>query len=440
MTHPSWRYRCVRCQHSATGFHCQQPGCGALVEVVHGPFEDPAAHPEYETGALINTFVGRRQARLGPDASGVWRFRELILPGLSSAEIVTRLEGRTRLYQPRRLAAELGLESLSFKHEGENPTASFKDRGMTVGVTKAVLDGAKAVACASTGNTSASLAAYGAAAGLPVFVFIPEGKIARGKLVQTLAYGAHVLQVKGNFDDAMRLVEESCRAFELTLLNSINPWRIEGQKSIVFEIMDDLEWRAPDWIVCPAGNLGNTSAFGKALRELRALGLIDKMPRLLAVQAEGASPFARYFEARQRDKSVAIEPSAEPETVATAIRIGNPKSWEKAIREVEASEGLVMSVSDDEILQAKVQIDRAGIGCEPASAATLAGIKRLIAQSVIKPEHKIVAVLTGHILKDADTAWMAHAGDWGPSSLKNRPVAVEAEAESLFKVLEQHLS
>jgi threonine synthase len=399
--------------------------CGAL-----GELNQP--DPGVSAAVLRALFRARREARSGVDASGVWRFRELIMPEVDEADIVTRLEGNTRLYDCPRLAARLGLSFLGLKHEGENPTGSFKDRGMTVGVTRARQQGALAIACASTGNTSASLASYGAVSGIPAFVFIPAGKIARGKLVQTLAYGARVLEVEGNFDDAMRLLEESCEELGLFLLNSVNPWRIEGQKSIVFELMEQLDWSPPDWLVFPAGNLGNTSAFGKGLRELAALGLIDRIPRLVAVQASRASPFASFFEARKRQPGASFEAVEEPETVATAIRIGNPRSWEKAIREIEHSGGRVLSVDDEEIMAAKASIDRAGVGCEPASAAALAGVERLVAEGVIKEGERVVGVLTGHLLKDSDAtlAWYGRGDD-----PRQPPVRVAATREAIAKVL-----
>src|SRR5213078_3353091 len=235
-------------------------------------------------------------------------------------------EGNTRLYRRDELSRWAGVADLALKHEGENPTGSFKDRGMTVAVTQAVRLGVKAIACASTGNTSASLAAYAAQAGLKAIVFVPSGKISAGKLAQTLAYGATVLQVRGDFDTAMRLVREACDRLKIYLVNSINPFRIEGQKTIVWELLQDLEWSAPDWIVVPAGNLGNTSAFGKALREAHANGWIATMPRLASIQASGANPFFRsYGEAFARRHKVGAE------TVASAIRIGDPVSFDKAV-------------------------------------------------------------------------------------------------------------
>jgi threonine synthase len=347
--------------------------------------------------------------RLQLDYSGVWRYRELIL-SVPEDYVVSRPEGNTGLYPVgiencgpgraghRTIGAYAGLERLFLKHEGENPTGSFKDRGMTVGVTMAHLLGAKAVACASTGNTSASLASYAAQAGIPGIVFLPAGKVAGGKLAQSLAYGARTVQIEGDFDDAMRLVEQVCNELGIYLLNSLNPFRVEGQKAIGFEILQQLDWQAPDWLVLPAGNLGNTSAIGKAFRQAYELSLISHMPRIASIQAAGANPFYRSFK-----QGFARRESVRAETVATAIKIGNPVSYMRARRVIEESDGLVEEVSDAEILEAKQVIDRAGIGCEPASAAALAGIRKLVARGIIKHDEQVVGVLTGNLLKDSKT-------------------------------------
>ena len=332
-----------------------------------------------------DAFDDRRTSRAPIDQSGVWRFREGVL---NVDRAITHPEGATRLYE------RMGL---LFKHEGENPTGSFKDRGMTVAVTQAVRVGARAVACASTGNTSASLAAYAAQAGLRAIVFIPAGKVATGKLAQTLAYGATALHIRGDFDAAMKLVREASDRLGIYLVNSINPFRIEGQKTIVWELLQDLEWNAPDWIVVPAGNLGNTSAFGKALREAFDAGWIAKMPRLASIQATGANPFYRsYADAFAQRHRIAAE------TIASAIRIGDPVSHHKAVAAIQQTNGIVEQVTDDELMLAKREIDEMGIGCEPASATTLAGVKKLRASGVMREGERIVCVLTGHLLKDTD--------------------------------------
>jgi threonine synthase len=356
-------------------------------------------------------FERRRASRKTIDSSGVWRFREAVL-SVPEEQIVTHPEGSTRLYER---------EGLLFKHEGENPTGSFKDRGMTVAVTQAVRLGARVVACASTGNTSASLAAYAAQAGLRAVVFVPARKVSAGKLAQTLAYGATCLQIRGDFDTAMRLVLEASKHLGIYLVNSINPFRIEGQKTIIWELLQDLEWNAPDWIVVPAGNLGNTSAFGKALREARQAGWISTTPRLASIQASGANPFYRSF----RD-SFTGRHRITAETIATAIRIGDPVSYDRAVAAIRYTGGVVEQVTDDEIMSAKREIDAMGIGCEPASAATLAGVRKLRASGVMRKEDRVVSVLTGHLLKDTDAIMKSHAG---------RSIEIEPAIEAVEKAL-----
>ena len=328
------------------------------------------------------------------DRSGVWRFREIVLDA-SSDEIVSHPEGNTPLLHRAAVDAYAGVDHLLMKHEGHNPSGSFKDRGMTVAVTQARRIGARAVACASTGNTSASLSAYAAQAGIPSFVFVPEGRVAAGKLAQTVAYGARTLQIRGDFDDCLRLARDASEQLGVYLVNSVNPFRIEGQKTIVLEMLQQLAWNAPDWIALPAGNLGNTSAFGKALDEAHRFGLIDRIPRLLAVQAAGAAPFAQAYQ-----EHFTTRISVRAETRATAIRIGDPASWERAVRAMAATNGVVESVTDDEIFAAKSVIDHCGVGCEPASAASVAGVRALVARGEIKRDERVVAVLTGNLLKD----------------------------------------
>lgn len=383
-------------------------------------------------------FDQRRGGPPGPQddptlSSGVWRYKELILP-IDNQHIVSRREGNTPLYEHPCLSGTVGLDRFYLKHEGENPTGSFKDRGMTVGVTKAKDIGATAVACASTGNTSASMAAYAALASLPAFVFIPAGKIAAGKLSQALAYGAKTLQIDGNFDDAMRLVQEVCNTLGVYLLNSLNPFRLEGQKSIVLEIIHGFGWQAPDWIVLPGGNLGNISAFGKALYEAKQLGLIDRLPRLACVQAEGASPFYQSYSLNFAERK-----SVRPETVASAIRIGNPVSYPKAIRALKWAGGVVTTVSDQEIMDAKAVVDRVGIGCEPASAASVAGTKKLREEGIIKTDELVVGVLTGNVLKDPDATVGYHTGQWPNSAYTNKPISVAATLAAVRDTIERSL-
>lgn len=402
------RYRCV---------------CGAVLDV-EAPLLLPAVHdgstrmlPPADAGAAWRQLFDERVAAapirvLDPhsvraDCSGVWRYRELILP-VPVESMVSHPEGNTGLYPVglancvvgnvgyRQIGQFTGLEHLFLKHEGENPTGSFKDRGMAVGVTVARLRGARAVACASTGNTSASLAAYAAQVGMQCMVFLPVGQVAAGKLAQALACGATTIQVDGDFDSAMQLVEQVCNDTGIYLLNSLNPFRVEGQKAIGLEILQQLGWQAPDWLVLPAGNLGNTSAIGKVLREAYELGMIQRLPRIASIQAVGANPFYRSFQG-----SFARRERVRAHTVATAIQIGDPVSYARARRVIELSNGLVEQVSDEEILAAKAVIDRAGIGCEPASAAALAGAKKLVACGLIRRDERVVAVLTGHLLKDS---------------------------------------
>ncbi len=343
-----------------------------------------------------------------PDHSGVWRYRELNC-------------GAGRIGH-RQIGSYAGLDHLFLKHEGENPTGSFKDRGMTVGVTMASLLGAQAVACASTGNTSASLAWYAAQAGMRGIVFLPAGNVTVGKLAQSLAYGATTIQIDGDFDAAMQLVEQVCNDLGIYLLNSLNPYRVEGQKSIGFELLQQLNWQAPDWLVLPAGNLGNTSAIGKAFRQAYQLSLISHMPRFASIQAAGANPFYRSFQ-----QGFTMREPVQAQTVATAIKIGDPVSFTRARRVIEESNGLVEEVTDAEILAAKTIIDRSGLGCEPASAATLAGIRKLVERGVMKRDESVVGVLTGNLLKDTLTGI--------PQTGEN--VVVTASIEAVRRVLGQ---
>lgn len=411
--------------------------CGGRLRPTGSPGRCPCGglyHVEFPRPAVISTAAFEQ--RLGSwqplDRSGVWRYREL-LPPLPVDRIITRPEGNTNLYHHPRLAEWTGCADLLLKHEGENPTGSFKDRGMTVAISHARTVDARAVACASTGNTAASVAAYAALAGLPSIVFLPSGKIAAGKLSQAIAYGARIVQITGDFDAAMQLVQEASSELGLYLLNSVNPFRLEGQKSIVFELLHQLGWEPPDWIILPGGNLGNTAAFGAALMQLRAWGLLDRLPRLGVIQAAGAAPFYAAFRSGFRD----FRP-VTAETVATAIRIGNPVSYERARRAIESTGGLVEAVTDDEILEAKAQVDRCGIGCEPASAAAVAGVRKLVAQGIIRPGERVVAVLTGHVLKDPDAILQYHLSE-EQRPLANRPVTIEPTLSALRGALEHAL-
>ncbi len=366
------------------------PRCGELLEVVIDSPSGDASH-------LKRLWLGRRSSFDPRDASGVWRFREFLPLDYGAENTITLSEGNTPVVRGQKTAEWAGVRDLWFKHLGWNPTGSFKDLGMTAGMTEAKFAGATTVACASTGNTAASLAAYAARARVTGRVYLPAGQASNNKLAQALDFGAEVVEIEGSFDDALNQLLAS-KDPELYFLNSINPFRVEGQKTAMFELLERFDWRVPDYLVVPGGNLGNSSAFGKALEELKRFGFIERVPQIVIVQAAGANPLARMWEAGAKE----ITPVAKPETVATAIRIGNPRSWRKALHAVELSGGFVMDVTDEEIGEAKAMIGRDGIGCEPASATTLAGIRKLRAAGKLDRDVWIVAVLTGHALKDTD--------------------------------------
>jgi len=408
------------------------PRCGGLLEAVYGDHE---ASPE----ALKKRWRERRLSNDPLDQSGVWRYREFI-PFLPDASpVVTLREGCTPLLDAPLAARYGGLRRLVFKHQGFNPTGSFKDNGMTCGVAQALRLGMQRVACVSTGNTSASMAAYASAAGLQPVIFLPHGNIAHGKLVQALEYGARTLQVEANFDQILALVRHLAERLGIYLLNSINPFRIEGQKTIMVEMMDQRDWREPDWVVLPGGNLGNTSAFGKALREMRDIGLIGRLPRLAVIQAAGSAPFYELMQGADRTRLSKVE---DPETLATAIKIGDPVSWPKAVYEVTASAGVVERVTEQEIADAKAIIGQSGIGCEPASAATLAGIRKLVAAGTMDQNADVVAVLTGNVLKDPDYVYRYHTGVLeAPDGSQivanhgNPPTVVPCDGEQIARLL-----
>ena len=339
--------RC-RSRYAITELIYNCPRCGGLLEAEYSKPESSAA----EWKAL---WRARRTSNAPIDQSGVWRYREFIPFLADYSRVVTLREGSTPILDGRLAAEYGGLERLRFKHQGFNPTGSFKDNGMTCGVAQALRLGMTRVACVSTGNTSASMAAYASAAGLQPVIFIPHGNIAYGKLAQALEYGARTFQVEANFDQILALVRQLAERLGIYLLNSINPFRIEGQKTIMLEMMEQLDWNVPDWVVLPGGNLGNTSAFGKALREMKELGLIDRLPRLAVIQAAGAAPFYDLMQAADRSHLHAV---VHPETLATAIKIGDPVSWPKALHEVTATRGVVERVSEQEIADAKAVIGR----------------------------------------------------------------------------------
>ena len=331
----------------------------------------------------------------------VWKYEQL-LPIDRASKKITLGEGGTTLHKTSRLAESLGIRKLYVKNEGENPTGSFKDRGMTVGVSRAVEIDSKRVICASTGNTSASLGAYAAKAGIECIVIIPEGKIALGKLVQAIAHGARVIQIEGYFDDALKAVLSLARSNrELYLLNSVNPYRIEGQKTLAYELWDQLEGNIPETVIIPVGNAGNISAIWKGFQDLRELDLIQRQPRMIGIQAMGASPITETFKAGRSE----IIPVNHPETIATAIKIGSPASWKKALRAVKDSDGIMEAVTDEEILDAQRLLARLeGIFVEPASASSVAGLKKLRDVGLVGADEVVTCIVTGHGLKDPEIA------------------------------------
>jgi threonine synthase len=411
----------------------QCPRCDGLLDVAYD-------WRVAETGFWKQTWRARRMDNQALNQSGVWRYREMFPFVDDALQVVTLREGNTPLLTTARAAKYAGLDSIRFKHQGFNPTHSFKDNGMTAGVTQARRIGRTRVACVSTGNTSASLAAYASAAGLTPLIFLPRGNISFGKLSQALEYGAVTLEIEANFDQILALVRQLAERSDVYLLNSINPFRIEGQKTIALELLDQLDWQVPDWLVVPGGNLGNTAAFGKGFVEAYQLGLISKLPKIGVVQAAGAAPFYRFM---QDPKANGFVAETKPETLATAIRIGDPVSWPKAWNAIRECGGVVEAASEQEIADAKAVIGQAGIGCEPASAATLAGIKKLVGKGVIRTDEDVVAVLTGSILKDPDYIFKYHTGQLRTpaderivSTFGNQPMLVPNDADAILKVLD----
>lgn len=403
--------------------------CNGLLDVKHDFSEAKATI----TRDLFDKRLGSLDS---PYNSGVWRYKELIYPDLDNDKIVSRMEGNTNLYHLPRIARYVGVDTMYLKHEGENPTGSFKDRGMTSGVTQANVLGMQRVACASTGNTSASLASYAAHAEMQGIIFLQNQQIALGKLAQGIAFGATCLQINADFDRNLELVREVSERLGIYVLNSVNPFRLEGQKSIIFEAIQQLRWEVPDWIVVPGGNLGNSSAFGKALFELHELGLINKMPRLAIIQAEGANPLYRHFTQGFRD----FQP-VKAETIATAIKIGNPVNLQKAIRTIEWTGGVIEQVPDQQIMDAKAMVDRIGIGCEPASACSVAGTKKLVEKGIIKPGDTVVGILTGHVLKDPEATIGYHADqlDNIVSAYRNPMLQADDNIDEIISLLSERI-
>jgi len=420
---------------------CINPDCRETFAVDHVLFDCPKCGSlldvEYEWDRLAvplsleffehrwGTRGAKADGRL--DFSGVWRFREL-LPFVVPENIVTIGEGRTLLEQNNHLGREIGMkpERLFLQYEGLNPSGSFKDNGMTAAFSLARSVGRKRVACASTGNTSASLAMFANKTDPPMqgIVFIGSGRIAYGKLSQALDYGALTLQIEGDFDACLRRVRQVSEKIGLYLMNSVNPFRLEGQKTIMYRMLEARNWEVPDWIICPGGNLGNCSAFGKAFRELHQLGLIKRIPRLAVIVATGANTLyqvhetdnvkwndGRFDQAKIGAPYKSMDDTGYlPNTIASAIEISRPVNLPKALRALDIMNGVVRQVTDEDILEHKALIGRYGFGCEPASAATLAGLRQLLREQIISPDENVVCILTGHELKDPDATIKYHTG------------------------------
>ncbi|WP_440953421.1 threonine synthase [Methanococcoides sp. FTZ1] len=398
-----YHLECIECGQKYTAsevvYTCK---CGGLLDVI------------YDYSA-----IEMDMEKLRNEAPSVWKYKAL-LP--VEGKPVSIHEGGTPLYRCDRLAEKIGIRELYVKHEGLNPSGSFKDRGMTVGVTKAIEVGMKTLACASTGNTSASLSTYGAKAGLPVIVLLPEGKVALGKVAQALIHGAKVLSIRGNFDEAVVLVRQLCDEEKIYLLNSINPYRLEGQKTIGHEICDQLGLNVPDRVIVPVGNAGNTAAIYKGFKEFRELGITESVPKMTGIQTEGACPVTKAFKKGVED----IVPEKNPETIATAIRIGNPVNAKKALRAIYESGGYSEAVSDEELIEAQKDLAQLeGIGVEPASATSVAGLKKLVDSGIIDRDETVVCITTGHLLKDPEEV----------ITISTKPITVDANIEAVRKAV-----
>jgi threonine synthase len=433
----NFRFRCIACgslsDAAGQDFRCGK--CGDLLEITYPCWKE--SRPDAAT--LKSAWKSRKLSSCPADSSGVWRFRDLLPAVVDESRVITLREGNTPLYELPRCARATGIPNLFAKHQGINPTGSFKDAGMTVAATFAQRAGFRWVACASTGNTSASMAAYAARGEMRSLVLVPEGKISWSKLSQALDYGAVTCQLRTDFDGCLRLLQDLVRQAPVYQLNSINPFRLEGQKTLAFELLEQLEWKPPDHIIVPGGNLGNSSAIGKALLEMHELGLISKLPKLSVIQAEGANALVRSL--REAGGKRLINVPAE--TRATAIRIGNPASWKKAVHVLEATGGACEQVSEVEIAQAKAEIGAEGIGCEPASAVTLAGLKKLVKQGFVEPDESVVLVLTGNLLKDPDFTIEFHRGEMfkgeanvALNSLRHPPIILDATLDAVMGTLE----
>jgi threonine synthase len=428
-------------------FDCRQalfkcPSCGELLDIRYN-------WDKIEVPGKLSEFAGRWAARDNRlDFSGVWRFREL-LNFCEDKYKVTIGEGQTILQQNDDVAEYVDVKRgrLYLQYEGLNPSGSFKDNGMAAAFSHAKMVGATSSACASTGNTSASVALYAHSCGIKCTVFIGSGRIAFGKLSQSMDYGAQTIQILGDFDDCMRQVQDVCTKLGLYLLNSLNPFRLEGQKAIMYRIIEGLGWDVPDWIVVPGGNLGNSSAFGKAFSELKQLGLIKKIPQIAIINANGADTLTDLVNNKKLswndgkvEQAIIDEYYADltarnfsPHTCASAIEISRPVNLKKCLRTIDICDGVVLAVTDEEIIDAKALIGKYGLGCEPASAATIAGLRHLREEGIIGSDERIACVLTGHPLKDPDVTVNYHKKKQGKFS--NPPVEVPNDLDAIIKLI-----
>ena len=437
---------------------CINPDCGAQFDCGQSLFKCPACGElldirydwdKIEVPGRLSEFArrwGMRDKRL--DFSGVWRFREL-LSFCADQHKISIGEGQTILQQNDAVARYVDMDAgrLHLQYEGLNPSGSFKDNGMTAAFSHAKMVGATASACASTGNTSASMALYAHSCGVKCTVFIGSGRIAFGKLSQAMDYGAQTIQILGDFDDCMRQVQDVCRELGLYLLNSLNPFRLEGQKTIMYRIIEGLGWDVPDWIVVPGGNLGNSSAFGKAFLELKQLGLVDRIPRMAIINATGADTLNDLVNNKKLtwnegkvDQAIIDDYYADltarnfsPHTCASAIEISRPVNLKKCLRTIDVCNGIVRAVTDEAIVDAKAIIGRHGLGCEPASAATIAGLKNLRREGLIGGDERVACVLTGHLLKDPDKTVNYHKDKQGQFS--NPPVEAPNDLDEILKLI-----
>ena len=437
---------------------CINPDCGAEFSCNESFFKCPKCGDlldacynwdKIKVPGKLSDFGKRWSTRNNKlDFSGVWRFREL-LDFCDDKFKITIGEGQTLLQQNDLLAEFIGMKKgcLHLQYEGLNPSGSFKDNGMTAAFSHAKMVGAKSCACASTGNTSAAVALYAHHCGMKCTVFIGSGRIAFGKLSQAMDYGAKTIQILGDFDDCMKQVQAVCTELKLYLLNSLNPFRLEGQKTIMYRILEGLGWNVPDWIIVPGGNLGNSSAFGKAFYELKTLGLIERVPRLAIINATGADTLTELVNNRKLrwnnsrvDNKIISDFYAEltakkfsPHTCASAIEISRPVNLKKCLRAIDVCNGVVRAVSDETIIDAKALIGKFGLGCEPASAATIAGLDVLLAEKTIKPNETVACVLTGHCLKDPNVTVNYHKERGGKYS--NPPIECPNNLERIIEIM-----